>query len=141
MSNNLISILIKIFSWTMMGISVLLTILFYMGVITENPFIIWAYILTAIAAVLAVVFPVLLFAMYPKNAIKALIAILILGGVLVFGYIFADSTPIVTSVTNADFSNPNVLVYSDMGIISTYILFGISLLILVFTGIKGIFNR
>ncbi len=141
MSERIISVIIKVFSWTLMGISALLTVLFYLDIITENPFIVWAYLLAAIASVLAIAFPVVFFAMYPKTAVKALLALLLLGSILIVGYLFSDSTPIVSAIENPDFSNAGVLVYSDTGIFATYILFGFAIITLLITGARSILNR
>jgi hypothetical protein len=141
MSNNQISLFVRIFSWLLIGISTVVALMFFLGVVTEDTFIIWAYILLAIASVLAIVFPVIFFAMYPKNALKALVGLAGLGVVFLIGYLMADSTPMVSVTNNPNFSDPKVLAFSDTGIFATYILFGVAVLALIFTGIRSIFNR
>ncbi len=141
MSNSLLNTVVKAFSWVLMGISVVIAVLFFTNTVNEELFIFWAYILTIIAALLAVVFPVIFFAVYPKNAIKALAGLAVLGVVFFAGYLMADTTPIVAAVMHPDFTNPSVLQFADTGIIATYILFGIAVVSLLFTGIRSLFNR
>lgn len=143
MSNSLINKIVKVFSWGLMGISVLITVLFFTNTINEELFIIWAYVLVVIAAVLAVLFPMIYFAANPKNAVKVLLSLGFLGVVFVVAYLMADSTPILTAAANAQesLSDPSVLVFADTGIISTYILLSVAVLALLFTGVRGIFSR
>jgi hypothetical protein len=141
MSNSLITLIVKIFSWIVMGISILLAVLFFTEFINEEPFILWAYILVGIAALFAVVFPLFYFIQYPKNAVKALVGIVVLVSVFFIGYILADTTPLIATSAHPDFSNPGILAYADTGIFATYILFIIAVLALLLTGIRSIFNR
>ena len=141
MSNDQISLMVRIFSWILIGISTVVALLFFVGMVTEDFFIIWAYILLAIASILAVVFPLVFFAMYPKNALKALIGLAGLGLVFLIGYLMADTTPMASVTNHPNFSNLSVLAFSDMGIFATYILFGIAVFALLFTGVRSIINR
>lgn len=141
MSNSQISLMVRIFSWILIGISTVVALMFFLGMVTEDSFIIWAYVLLAIASVLAIVFPVIFFALYPKNALKALVGLAGLGLVFLIGYIMADSSPMFSITNNPNFSDPKVLALTDMGMYATYILFGIAVFALLFTGIRSLFNR
>lgn len=136
-----LSTVTKIITWILMGVSVLLGVLYFTGIVTEEPFIVWAYILFAIALVLAVVFPIMNLVLNPKNALKALMGLAIVGVIFIIAYLLADTTPIKTLSDNPDFSNPGVLALSDTGIYTLYITFTASLLLLVFTGIRGIIKK
>lgn len=125
----------------MMGVSVVLTVLFYSDNITEGPFLVWAYILFAIAALFALAFPVYFFISNPKKAIKALLGIGAMAIVLLIGYLLSDATPIVAAQNNPDFTDPKVLVWTDTGLIATYILFGVSFLLLLYTGARSAFRK
>lgn len=125
----------------MMGVSVVLTVLFYTNNITEGPFLVWAYILFAIAAFFALAFPVYFFISNPKKAIKALVGIGAMAVVLLIGYLLSDATPIVAAQNIPDFSDPMVLVLTDTGLIATYILFGVSFLLLLYTGARSAFRK
>lgn len=141
MSDTLISKILKVLTWLMMGVSVVMTVLFYTNNMTEEPFLFWAYILFAISALLALAFPVYFFISSPKKAIKALLGIGAMVLVLVIGYLFADATPIEAAQNNPDLSDPKVLVLTDTGLIATYILFGVSFLLLIFTGVRSAFRK
>mgnify|MGYP001346257136 CR=1 FL=1 len=141
MSNSLISNLVKILSWVLMGVSTVIALLFFAGVVDENLFIIWAYVLLVIAAFFAVIFPVVFFVLYPKNAMKALVGLVGLGIAVLIGYLLSDTTTIITATNHPNFSNPKVLAFTDTGIIATYVLFGVAVLGLLFTGIRSIFHR
>lgn len=144
MSENIVKILVKVFTWSIMIVSVALAVLFFLGYINEAPFIVWAYVLTLVAAFLAVLFPIIFMFLYPKKVLKALGGIAIIGLVFLIGYMFADATPIkdISSANpNPNFANIGVLVYSDMGLIATYLLAGVAVLLLLFTGVRSIFSR
>ncbi len=141
MSDSIISKLTKVLSWIMMGVSVILTVLFYAGKVSEGPFIQWTYLLFGIAVVLALFFPMYFFVKNPKDALKTLGGLAAMGAVLFVGYIFADTTPIIASTANPDFENTNVLILTDTGLIATYILFGTALFLLVYTGISNAIRK
>lgn len=132
-----------------MGISIIVAVIFFVRIsgaeadykiVIAESFIMWAFILLVLAALLSVLFPLVQFILNPKNAVKALVGLAALGLVFIVGYLMADTTPIVTvtSATELDFSNPSVLRFADTGIISTYILLGIAVAALLFTGIRSI---
>lgn len=152
MSNKSLSTLIKIFSWGVMGVSVLIALIFFIRISGAAPedetiiaasYINWAIILLGIAAFLAVIFPLIYFLFNPKNVLKVLLALGALVVVFVVAYLLADTTPIITatSATEPNFSNPSVLAFADTGIFATYMLLGIALFLLLFTGLRGVFNR
>ncbi len=144
MSENIVKILVKVFTWSIMIVSVALAVLFFLGYINEAPFIVWAYLLTLVAAFLAVLFPIIFMFLYPKKVLKALGGIAIIGLIFLIGYVLADATPIkdISSANpNPNFANIGVLVYSDMGLIASYMLAGVAVLLLLFTGVRSIFSR
>ncbi|MDX9770835.1 MAG: hypothetical protein RBT19_10760 [Tenuifilaceae bacterium] len=152
MSNKLIALITKIISWVIMGASIIVALVFFfrisgaeadMEVIIAAPYINWAIILLLIGAVLAVIFPLVHFILNPKNIAKVLVSLGVLAAVFLTAYLLSDTTPIVTatSALEPNFSDPAVLKLADTGIIATYILLGTALLALLFTGVRGIFNR
>lgn len=149
MSSNLVNLIVKIITWVLMGLSVVMAVVFFFRIskatpeqeaFVAEPYIVWAYILFGIAAFLSIIFPIVNFALNPKNAVKALFGIAALGLVFLIGYFMSDTTPIITAVsaTNPDFSDPSVLRFADTGIIATYILFGIAVLSLLLTGVRSL---
>lgn len=133
-----------------MGVSVSLTVYFFVASDFDNlvqvegvlePFIIWAYVLFGLAALLALAFPLYFFIQNPKNALKTLLGIALMGAVALVGYIFADPTPIYSSTNDPNFSITNVLVLTDTGLIATYILFAVALVLMLFTGVRSVFHK
>jgi len=147
MSNKLIELLVKIFSWTLMGVSVIVALVYFFRIsgaevdqeiAIAEPYILWALILLGLTAFLAILFPIINIVLNPKNAVKALLGLITLGVVFLIGYLGSDTTPIVSAVSNPDFSDPAVLRFADTGIIATYILLGVAILSLIFTGIRSL---
>jgi predicted membrane protein len=66
--------------YVLLGISVLFSVLFFAGFMSESSLIIWAYLLVVIATLAAVLFPVVYLA---QNFNKAKTALLSLAGLLV----------------------------------------------------------
>ena len=106
MSNKLSKIL-SISLYVLLAVSVVFTVIFYMGnkvpgtegtafeepKITEN-MIIWAYILFGIAAIAAIIFPLINLIKNPINAKNVLIVILIFAVIIGVSYLLASSEPI-----------------------------------------------
>jgi len=141
MQNSSMSKILKVLSWLLMGVSVIMTALFYTGNMSEEPFIMWAYLLFAVAGLLALVFPVYFFIRNPKNALKTLAGLAVMGLVFVIGYLLADATPIYSPTQNADLSNTSVLVLTDTGLIATYVMFGVAMFLLLYTGVRSVINK
>lgn len=151
MSENTIKRILRVGLWVLLGVSALITILFVsqldatapkaeQGGVAE-PMIVWSYILLGIAAFFTVFFPILFIIKYPRRAVKLLVSMLILAGVFGVSYLLADATPIQTATAsmNPDFSDRGVLLLTDTGIYATYILIGAAILLLVYTGLRGLF--
>jgi len=150
MSNNLVNKFVKIFSWGIMGASVIVALIFFFRISNSDKvdhidiassYILWAFILFGIAALLSVLFPLINFILNPKNALKTLAGLAGLGLFFLIGYLLSDTTPIISAVDNPNFTNPSVLRFADTAIIATYILFGFAILALLYTGVRGLFNR
>lgn len=152
MSNKLIALITKIISWVIMGASIIVALIYFLRIsgaepemetVVATPYINWAIVLLLVGALLAVLFPLVHFILNPKNIAKVLVSLGALAVVFVAAYLLADTTPIVTatSALEPNFSDPAVLRLADTGIIATYILLGTALLALLFTGVRGIFNR
>ena len=70
----------------LLGISALLSILFYANFLSEGILIMWCYVLLGIASVVAIVFPIITMIQNPKNAKTVLIGIASLSIVFAIGY-------------------------------------------------------
>jgi membrane protease YdiL (CAAX protease family) len=119
-----------------MGISVVLTILFFAGGYVEGTkgtnlaepvnteiLIIWNYILLAIGIILALVFPLIFLLRKPKQALRSLI-IVVAAVVLVFiAYQFLASDELLNLVNyNGPDNVPTTLKIVDTGLFLTYFL-------------------
>ena len=105
----------------LLGLSAVLSILFFAGFVSEGLLITWCYVLLAIAAVTAVVFPIITMAQNPKGAKNALIgvvALVVVGGI---SYALAGSEEYFTldGVLLADASTSK---QSGAGLIAFYIM-------------------
>ncbi len=152
MFSSLTTKLLKIFSWCLMIASIVFTVVFFLRIFKVTPseqldvagtFIIWAYILLGLGVVFTLVLPLINFILNPKNIKGVLISLVFMAVIFVVSYLMADTTPLVTatSATDLNFSNPTVLKFTDTGLFATYLLFVISLLLLLLTGLKGVIKR
>jgi hypothetical protein len=102
----------------------------------------WAYILLAIAAIAAVLFP-LISIVTDVKAILRLLAILAGAAVLVLVsyYVFASDNPIdILGYTGTDNSDPVTLKWIGTGLFSTYIIFGLALVSILYSEVAKLFK-
>lgn len=102
----------------------------------------WAYILLLIAAIAALIFPMINIA----TDVKALIRLLAVIGVAVIMillsyYVLASDTPIdIIGYIGTDNSNPTVLKWVGTGLFSTYFLFGLAILSILYSEVVKLFK-
>jgi len=114
--------IISIVLYVLLGISALLGILFYIKAIDAELFLIWTYILVCIAAVAAIVFPVILLIKNPKNTKKSLIGIIAVVVIIGIAY-FIASDEILTLPGYTGLDNvPSMLKFAGTSLFSMYIL-------------------
>jgi len=94
----------------------------------------WGVILAGIAAVLALIFPIIQMITQPKKAKGSLIGILALVVLVFVGYALASSEPLDFVKANPN-NVPDTLKQVGTGLISMYILLGFGLLAIVVTEI------
>ena len=149
MSNKLSRIL-SISLYVLFAVSVVFALGFYLGRkvpgtegtafeeprITEN-MIIWAYILVGIAAVAAIIFPLISFVKNPSHAKNILVIILITVVLVGISYLMASSEPI--SFLKVDAST-STLKLVDTGLTIGYILAAIAFFGILFYEIASIFR-
>jgi len=102
----------------------------------------WAYILLAMAAIAAVLFP-LITVVTDVKAILRLLAILAGAAVLllVSYFVFAsDATIDILGYTGTDNSDPVTLKWIGTGLFSTYIIFGLALLSILYSEVANLFK-
>lgn len=153
MSEKIIKRVLRIALGVLLLVSVVLGIVFVVNIAgtsdrevlrsATEPVLIWTYILLAIAAASAVLFPIAYIIQNPRKAVKALISLVILVVVVLIAYAIADGTPIetATSATNPDFANTNILKITGTGLWTTYILVGAAILLLLVTGVRNMINN
>ena len=144
---------LSIILYVLMIVSAVLVGLFYFGGVVEgtegtnleeptitNTILNWTYILFAIAAVAAILFPVVYMVMHPQNAKKAGIAIIGLAIVVFVAYSLAsDQLLTLIDYTGTD-NNPQTLKLADTGLISMYILLGVAVLSIIYVEIAKLFK-
>ena len=153
MSEATIKKSLRIALWVLMGVSVIFAAVFVAQIYDTNnreilmnatePILVWTYVLLAIAAVAAIIFPLIQVVRNPRNALKLLVSVGALGLVILISYLLASGDPIkvATANSNPDFSNRTVLLTTDTGIIATYIMLGIAILLLAYTGVKSMIGN
>lgn len=156
MSNKLVTNLIKGFSWLLLGVSAVLLIFVFTDPLLNDDalplleraprseiLMIWAYILFALACFFAILFPLIGVVKNPKGALKIMGIVAAMALVAGISYSMADTTPIIgtSSTPNPDFSSPAVLSLSDMGLFTTYVLFGLAIASVLFSSVKGLFTK
>jgi hypothetical protein len=106
---------------TLLGLSAVLSILFFVGVISEGLLITWCYLLFGIATVTAIVFPLITMAQNPKGAKNALIGVVALVIVCGIGYALAGSEEFFT-IDGKLLADSSSSKYSETGLIAFYIM-------------------
>jgi hypothetical protein len=135
-----------------MGISVILVVLFYFGGVvpgTEGPnpepkitdvILKYAYVLVIIAALFAILFPLIQLFLHPQNLKKVLITIgAVAVIVLVSRSLASDEILTLTGYTGSD-NVPSVLKNVGNGLITMYILLGLAILSILYSEIAKFFK-
>jgi hypothetical protein len=147
----------QIFFFSLIGISILLVIIFYLNtgnINTEDPlriqitqmgsilnyFLTWAYILAGIAVIAAVGFPIIQMITNPKSGLKALISVGALGLLLFLTYQLGDGTTLNIPGYDGPDNVPSRLKMTDMVLFSVYGMVVISILTLLYTEISKLFK-
>lgn len=135
MNSKLFSIILM----TLLGLSAVLSVLFFVDVISEGLLIMWCYVLLGIAAIAAIVFPLINMAQNPKSAKNALIGVVALAVVCGIGYALAGSEEFFTldGKLLADASSSK---YSEAGLIAFYIMGAAAIVAVVYAEVSKMFK-
>lgn len=135
MNNKLLEIIL----YVLLGISTLLSVLFYVNIISEGILINWCYLLFGIATLTAIVFPIIAMIQNPKNAKNALIGVVSLLVIVGIAYALAGGEEIynANAILLADASTSK---WSEAGIISVYILAIAAIGTIIFSEVSKIFK-
>ncbi|MBE9481444.1 MAG: hypothetical protein IMY69_07085 [Bacteroidetes bacterium] len=132
--------ILQISLYVILAISVILFVLFYIkGESMTNTVIYWAYILLAITVLLLIGFPIAFFIKNPRKGLTVLFVLI--GFIILFGisYLLAsDATNAVVYEKMHITANISRLI--GAGLIMMYILTGITVLSLIYTGIVNAFK-
>jgi peptidoglycan/LPS O-acetylase OafA/YrhL len=139
---------IRIIYIILLAICALLGILFYAGgtgandsPIFTNTFIVWAYILTGIATLSAIVFPIVKMVGNPQNAKKSIMGVVALLIVVAIAYFFSSGDLMkLNDPEMAKYNIHSTLKEVDTGIITTYLLIGIAIVAMIYTEVAKIFK-
>ncbi len=103
--------------------------------------IIWGYILLLIAAVTAVVFPVVYAIMHPVNMVRSLLVLVGIAVLVLVAYLLSSGETInIVGYAGTDNSNPSVLKMVDTGLIFMYFVLGLALLSILYSEIAKYFK-
>jgi len=109
------------------------------GALGTDALLIYAYILLAIAIVVALIFPIINIIRNPKGAMRSLMGLGIMIVILAATYFFSSTTPV--QIPDQVISNPFVLRVTDMGLYTTYIMIVAAFLAIVYGEVRGAFNK
>ncbi|HEY9081752.1 MAG TPA: hypothetical protein VIN73_00310 [Vicingaceae bacterium] len=135
MNNKLFSIIL----YVLLGLSAVLSVLFFMDIVSEGMLINWCYILLGIATLTAIVFPIMTMAQNPKNAKNALIGIVGLAVIFALGYFMAGDEEVFDASAKllADASTSQL---SEAGLNAFYILGLGAIGVIIFSEVSKIFK-
>ncbi|MDR1582549.1 MAG: hypothetical protein LBS55_04695 [Prevotellaceae bacterium] len=102
-----------------------------------NPMLIWSYILVGIAAILTVFLPVPQMIENPKSALGILGWLVAFALVIGVSYLFSSSEPLPFLPGHHPVSEWTIR-FTDVNLISTYIMLGATILVMVVTSIASI---
>ncbi|MBN2611367.1 MAG: hypothetical protein JXB00_07410 [Bacteroidales bacterium] len=148
MSNNYQK-LISIFLYILLALGLIFGVIFYIGdvvpgtegtsveepLITEK-FLLLSYIYFAIAAILALVFPIFYMITHPAKVKNVLISLLVFAIVLVLGYLLGSDQQLASS---PDISG-TTLKLVDSGLKAAYIFLGLAIIGVLFSELSSIFR-
>ena len=142
----------SIILYILLAVAVVVLIIFFVGGPTPeteglqlqepkfiNPALQLAYVYFAIAALLAVAFPIAGIISSPKGTVGLLIGIAFFVAVFVVAYLLASNEPIPNLVNKANVEGPIKIV--DTGLIACYIFGFVAFLGIIYTEISGILSK
>lgn len=113
-------------------ITIVITVLFlaggelpnqaYYAPVYTDQLLYWAYILLGIAAVLAIVFPIVRLFTRPKEGLRALVILGIAAVIFLIAYAMADGTPLNLPGYNGSDNIPSRLILTDVFLYVSYFL-------------------
>ncbi|TRX64577.1 hypothetical protein [Carboxylicivirga sp. M1479] len=112
---------------------------YYTPLYTES-FLNWAKLLIYITAGVSVLFEVFHLVANPKNAMRSLISMAILGVIVLVAYSLSDATPLQLIGYNGPDNVPSMLTLAGTMLYGTYLLFGIVVSAILYTELSRLFK-
>lgn len=133
-----------------LAITAVITGLFYFGGEVEGQalltpvytatFVNWSFVLLIATAVIAIIFEIVKLVINPKNAIRTLISIGVMVVIVVIAFSLGDATPLhLPGYEGAD-NVPSMLLMADTFLYTTYFLFGIAIIAILYTELSRLFR-
>jgi hypothetical protein len=134
--------ILNIFLYALLGITVVLTFFFFQGGVTPESInslypepvytsvlLNWTYLLFVLSLVITVVFSVIGVIRNPKNAVRSIAVLAVMGLVVLVSYYLADGTKLnLVGYTGPD-NVESVLKFTDTILYTTYILFVVAVVV------------
>ncbi|MFA6127574.1 MAG: hypothetical protein WC699_09730 [Bacteroidales bacterium] len=147
----------EIFFFSLMGISVLLTLIFYLNigkVNTNDPLVkqisemgptldyltYWAYLLTILSVLFAIGFPAIQVISNPKQGLKALFSVIGIAIMMFIAYSLGDDTIMDIAGYNGTGNVPKTLKMTDMALFSMYAMIAGAVIALLYSEISKLFK-
>lgn len=123
----------------LLGISAILSVLFMFDVVSEGLLITWCYVLLGLAAVSAIVFPLINMAQNPKKAKNALIGVV--GLLIICGISYALSgSEVHMDIDGIELADAATSQKSEAGLITFYILAAAAIGSIIFAEVSKMFK-
>jgi hypothetical protein len=141
---------LNIVLFILLGVSLIFLGLFYFGGEVENAarttpvftqsFLNWGKMLLAGAAAISIIFEIAHLVLNPRNAVRTLISIGLLGVIVLIAYSMGDGTPLQLVGYKGSDNVPSMLILGDTFLYTTYILFGGVLVSIFVSEVSRIFR-
>jgi len=133
---------IKFFRWLLIGITLIVLFIFFRDAENLNNismYLVWGYILLAIAIVLSIGLPFLYIAQKPQKLVKTLVSFGALVAIIIVAYLLASGEPI--KLFDGSMSSSADSKLSDLCLYTMYILVGIALLSFLAGGLRSMIRN
>ncbi len=114
-------------------------ILFYFGIMSTNAFLNWGYFMLFLGAIVIIFEPVYTIIINPKNLIKMLVSVVVMVIIVAVSYGLATNhmTPLQLETYKITVETSKLV---GMGLIVSYITIGLSVLVILYSGIVKLFK-
>ena len=146
MNNNVVKKIATITGWVALGISVILALVYYVGIGDDqkvaanvNLLMTWTQILLIIIIVFAfLIGPILSILTNPKSLVKGLVSLGVLGVVILLAFIFSKADVTTVNLLYEIEGLQQKLKLTEVGLISFYIIASLTILAILFSEIKSL---